>query len=317
MAETKIEWATTSWNCVTGCSPVSDGCTRCYAARMAKRLQAMGQPRYRDGFAVRFHPEALEEPLHWRKPRRVFVCSMSDLFHEDVPDEQIAAVFGVIAACPAHQFMVLTKRAERMREWFDWTGWIGPPVPMASQRQKNERVNYNRLRTVWEGWRAGMPTEDWLPHVYGSWPLSNVWLGVTAENQEQADKRIPLLLDTPAAVRFVSVEPMLEGVDLERWFYCKHCRDDDYWGKGAVDDPLSSAMGGRPWRECCTGLDWVICGGESGPGARPMKPEWARNLRDQCVAAGVLFHFKQWGGVNKKKAGRVLQGRTWEQMPQM
>jgi protein gp37 len=228
-----IEWTEKTWNPVTGCTPVSAGCDHCYARRMAKRLQGMGQPRYANGFDVTCHPEALGEPLRWKKPRMVFVGSMGDLFHEDVPDEFIQSVFEIMWNASQHTYQILTKRAERL-----------PSL-----------------------------VKD-LP-----WP-KNVWLGVSVENRKTA-YRLMMLRSVPAALRFVSFEPLLEDVGAQS---------------------LAS-------------IDWAIVGGESGPKARPMHPEWARSIRDQCQAAGVPFFFKQWGGVNKKTAGRFLDGRTWDEMP--
>lgn len=287
--KTKIEWATDVWNPVTGCTKISPGCKNCYAERMAKRLAGRCGYPADEPFRVTLHPERLEEPLHWKKPRRVFVCSMGDLFHADVPSDFILQVWHVMNLSPQHTFMILTKRAARMEmimnEW----------LPSALELSVGLRAKYK--------------------------VLPNVWLGVTAENQEQADKRIPLLLQTPAAVRFVSVEPMLGAVAL-----------DVSYGQGIGAFFIDS-------------LDWVICGGESGPGARPMNPDWARDLRDQCQAAGVPFFFKQWGEwvevrettqeiveqhsketrsfpngdlffrVGKKAAGRLLDGRTWDEYP--
>ena len=233
MAITTIEWTDATWNPVTGCSKISPGCEHCYAERMAKRLQAMGQPRYAQGFAVACHREALEIPLAWRKPHSVFVNSMSDLFHRSVPDEFIEEVFSVMDRAAWHQFQVLTKRADRLAA-------IGPKL---------------------------------------TWP-GNVWVGVSVESADFVG-RLDSLRELPAAVRFVSFEPLIGPV-------------------GNID---------------LSGIGWVIVGGESGPGARPMEREWARELRDQCVAAGVPFFFKQWGGTNKKKTGRVLDGRTWDETP--
>lgn len=229
----KIEWTEMTWNPVTGCTKVSPGCKHCYAERFAKRLQAMGMERYANGFELTLHDDALELPLRWRMPRVVFVNSMSDLFHEDVPVEFIQRVFEVMERCPQHVFQVLTKRSERL-----------------------------------------LKLRESLP-----WP-ANVWMGVSVESPDYT-WRINDLRETPAAVRFLSLEPLLSPIadlQLER-------------------------------------IHWVIVGGESGPGARPMRVEWVRELRDQCQAEGVDFFFKQWGGVNKKKTGRLLDGRTHDDMP--
>lgn len=261
MAKTTIEWATDVWNPVTGCSKVSEGCRNCYAEGIAKRFWGN-----RPFTEVRCHEDRLTEPLHWRKPRRVFVNSMSDLFHPDVPELFVLRVFAVMAMAPQHTFMILTKRPERMKEI------------LASPTVQND---------VW------LMTEKGLDDCAPVWPLPNVWLGVSTENQQTADERIPLLLQTPAAVRFVSVEPMLgevyltniqvssgeyeNALDLEEW---EDLRDSE--------EVRSSRMKGNT-------LDWVICGGESGPHARPMHPDWPRKLRDQCKEAGTPFMFKQWG----------------------
>lgn len=228
-----IEWTDTTWNPLTGCTKISPGCKHCYAERMARRLKAMGQPNYANGFQLTLHDDMVEQPLKWRKPRRVFVNSMSDLFHKDVPDAFILRVFGVMRRAPQHRFQVLTKRSQRL----------------AHLARKIE------------------------------WP-ANVWMGVSVETADYTF-RVDDLRRTGAAVKFLSVEPLLGPLP-------------------ALD---------------LSGIDWVIVGGESGPGARPMAPEWVADLRDQCVAADVAFFFKQWGGVNKKKTGRTLAGRTWDEMP--
>lgn len=229
----RIEWTEVTWNPVTGCSKISTGCDNCYAERMAKRLRGMGVARYSRGFEVTLQEDLVEAPLRWRKPRTVFVNSMSDLFHQDVPTEFIKRVFATMAAAPQHQFQVLTKRSKRLRR-------LSPDL---------------------------------------QWP-ENVWMGVSVE-APNAYHRIEALQAVPAAVRFLSVEPLLAAVP---------------------ELPLEA-------------IDWVIVGGESGAGARPMNPDWVRSVRDRCAASGTPFFFKQWGGRNKKKAGRVLDGRTWDQFP--
>ena len=230
-----IEWTESTWNPVTGCSKISLGCRHCYAERMAGRLHAMGNPRYRNGFHVTLHHDQVELPLRWTKPQMIFVNSMSDLFHRDVPADFIAQVFDVMARASHHTFQVLTKRAKRL-------------AALASS----------------------------LP-----WP-ENVWLGVSVETAEYL-WRIDCLREVPVAVRFLSLEPLL-----------------------------------GPIRELrLEGINWVIVGGESGPGARPMRVEWAQSVRDQYLAAGVPFFFKQWGGVQRTKAGRRLDGRTWDQYPKV
>lgn len=230
---TSIEWTESSWNPVTGCTKISRGCAHCYAERMAKRLQAMGQPNYADGFRVRTHPHMLRLPLTWEKPQMIFVNSMSDLFHEAVPIQFIEKIFCIMNQAHWHRFQLLTKRADRMAQL--------------------------------------APRFKWTP---------NIWMGVTVEEVLHVD-RIDRLREVPATVRFLSLEPLL----------------------GPLPELNLSDIG------------WVIVGGESGPGARPMDPAWVLNLRDQCLDAEVPFFFKQWGGVRKKKAGRLLENRTWGQMP--
>ena len=233
MAKSKIEWTDATWNPVTGCSKVSPGCVHCYAERLSLRLQAMGVPKYQDGFEVRLHPEALDLPLRWPKPQTVFVNSMSDLFHQNVPEEYIQQVFEVMRRASWHNFQLLTKRDERLAD-------ISP-------------------RLVW---------------------TDNIWVGVSVETQKYVS-RIDNLRRTGAAKTFLSLEPLLgplEGLNLE-------------------------------------GINWVITGGESGPGARPIEASWVRSIRDQCLAQRVPFFFKQWGGPVKKTTGRLLDGRTWDEMP--
>jgi len=285
--KTGIEWTDATWNPVTGCSKVSQGCKHCYAERDWARLSANPGTKYfgRDFTNVATHAAVLPLPCRWTKPRRIFVNSMSDLFHEAVPFEFIAAVFGVMAGASWHSFQVLTKRPQRMLDFFAW-------------------LDAHPLRAAFDSaaLHEKYPGDDWRPFlcadlaacvlpdqgeglrvaIEGKWPLSNVWLGVSVEDQAAADERVPLLLRVPAAVRFVSVEPMLGPVDLER------PRPGPDLGQG------EGHMICQPWL-IQSGIDWVICGGESGPHARPMHPHWARSLRDQCEAAGVPFLFKQWG----------------------
>ena len=233
MSASRIEWTEVTWNPVTGCSRISAGCVNCYAERMARRLQAMGQPNYARGFQVATHEQMVDRPLARTRPSTVFVNSMGDLFHEDVPADFVARVFATMDAAHWHTFQVLTKRSGRLAA----------------------------LAAV-------------LP-----WP-GNVWAGVSVESGDYV-RRIDDLRSVPAAVRFLSLEPLLGPLP-------------------ALD---------------FTGIDWVIVGGESGPGARPMDPDWVREIRDQCLSAGVHFFFKQWGGTRKKAAGRLLDGRVWDEMP--
>lgn len=228
-----IEWTEATWNPVTGCTKVSPGCKHCYAERMAHRLQAMGQPNYRHGFELTLQPQMLEAPLQWRSPQTIFVNSMSDLFHGEVPELFIQRVFDVMRRAHWHRFQVLTKRADRLVE-------LAPSI---------------------------------------DWPR-NVWMGVSVESSAYVH-RIDALRRTPAATKFLSLEPLL--------------------------GPLPDLDLG--------GIDWVIVGGESGPRARPMAEAWVEDLRDQCRRARVPFFFKQWGGRNKKRAGRELGGRTWDETP--
>lgn len=232
MSESKISWTNQTWNPVTGCTKVSMGCQHCYAEPWAVRLRGMGQARYANGFEVTTHPEALEEPTHWRKPRKVFVCSMADLFHEAVPDEFIKQVFAVMNNAKDHTFQVLTKRPERLAE-------------LASELEFGD----------------------------------NIWVGVTVEHVDYVS-RIDLLRQVPAATRFLSCEPLLGSL---------------------ADMDLAD-------------INWVIVGGESGPGARPMDLDWARELRDRCVAMGVPYFYKQ-EGAKRGKGSNLLDGREWEQWP--
>jgi protein gp37 len=256
---TGIEWTDATWNPITGCSKVSPGCAHCYAETLALTRLA-GKPGYRGlpwtpenaAANVVLHPDRLDLPLRWRKPRRVFVNSMSDLFHERVPAEFIDRVFATMALSPQHTFQVLTKRPERMAGYLVGDGITRRPW-IAEAAQTN---------------------------IDARWPLPNVWLGTSIENDRYVG-RADALRETPAAVRFISAEPLL--------------------------GPLPSLD--------LTGIDWLIVGGESGKGARPMDPEWVRDLRDRAVDAGVAFFFKQWGGRTPKAGGRLLDGRTWDEYP--
>jgi len=283
MSDTKIEWATKTWNPVTGCTKVSPGCAHCYAETLTKRFAGQqGYPaEYRPwtpenaGENVVPHPERLDAPLHWKKPQRVFVNSMSDLFHENVPDEFIDRVFGVMGWADKHTFQVLTKRPERMRRY------LSDP---------------DRLRRIEEascivcgatpGGLCGFPGDDCGLVGFDEWPLPNVHLGVSVENQHWADVRIPLLLQTPAAVRFLSCEPLLAPVDL-----APYSPEGVQWNWLLPDGGLGQENAGDDGEH----VSWVIVGGESGPGARPMDIAWVRSIRDQCSAAGVALFVKQLG----------------------
>lgn len=233
MARSGIEWTESTWNPLTGCTKISPGCKHCYAERMAKRLQAMGQPNYINGFKLTMHEHALEKPLEWKTPQFIFVNSMSDLFHKDVPLGFIQRTFDVMKRADWHQFQVLTKRSERLAELSPYLEWA-----------------------------------------------DNIWMGVSVENKDYV-YRIDDLRNTGAKIKFLSVEPLLGPM------------------------PIMNLKG----------INWVIVGGESGPGARHLEREWVIGVRDQCKKEKVPFFFKQWGGVQKKKAGRLLDGRTWDEMP--
>jgi len=234
-SKSSIEWTESTWNPITGCTKISDGCKHCYAARMAQRLKAMGQVNYQNGFQLTLHPHALALPLSWKSPQVIFVNSMSDLFHEEVPLSFICQVFEIMQKAHWHQFQILTKRAERLSQL------------------DSELI----------------------------WP-ENVWMGVSVENQKYIH-RIDFLRNTNAHTKFISFEPLI----------------------GPVINPNLNS------------IDWVIVGGESGPGARIIKKEWIIDIRDKCIQNNVPFFFKQWGGFNKKKNGRELCGRTWDEMPSM
>lgn len=233
MAKSSIEWTESTWNPLTGCTKVSAGCMNCYAERMSRRLKAMGQENYRNGFKLTMHPQVLNKPLQWKSPQMIFVNSMSDLFHKGVPAAFVLEVFDVMRRASWHTFQVLTKRAARLQ-------------------QLDSMID---------------------------WP-NNVWMGVSIENTSVA-WRADHLRETNAHVKFLSLEPLL--------------------------GPLPNLD--------LSGIDWVIVGGESGPKARPLEQEWVIEIKDQCLSSGTPFFFKQWGGVNKKRAGRLLDGRTWDEMP--
>jgi protein gp37 len=298
--ETKIEWTDETWNPIRGCSRVSEGCRNCYAEKVAYRFSGPGQPY--EGLvqvakfdhsipgievkterrlplwngSIKFVEEHLLDPLRWKKPRRIFVNSMSDLFHENVTDEMRDRIFAVMALCPQHTFQVLTKRPKRMLAYCSemqscWVLRLSHAINTSAQMCD----------------AADAPNRPMT-----GWPLRNVWLGVSVEDQKAANERIPLLLQTPAAVRFISAEPLLGPTDL-----FKVPRPDvpyfQWRGETGAIGPKNEPDDYVYWMKRL--LHWVICGGESGPGARPMHPDWARSLRDQCVAAGVPFFFKQWG----------------------
>lgn len=278
--KTTIEWTNSTWNPVTGCTKVSPGCDNCYAETFAERFRGTPGHHFENGFDVQLRPNKLYQPLHWRKGRRIFVNSMSDLFHKAVTDEYITQVFAVMALTPQHTYQILSKRPARMRAllndpdfWYRvgrFARHIGYDYDQAANYLADGRNIYDT--TVWEQLRF----------------LPNTWIGASVEDQKRADLRVPALLETPAAVRFISAEPLLGPVDLSRWLGVEYMDSFDNYGPelfATLADKVGPAGG----------LGWVIVGGESGHGARPMHPAWARSLRDQCEAADVPFLFKQWG----------------------
>lgn len=337
-AKTGVEWTDATWNPIRGCTRVSEGCRNCYAERVAARFSTKwkdvpsgveSEGFYHGPFSnvitggrwngqIEFVESLLQEPISWRRPRRIFVNSMSDLFHESVSDDQIDWIFAVMSLAPRHTYQVLTKRPERMLAYIkaDRRGFI---EGRAKRIGRSRSVNMDGL-------------------FLKVWPFPHLWMGVSVENQRAVDERVPLLLQTPAAVRFLSCEPLLGPVDLKpapigKW------PDGSCWmpNRGEPDD-------WKYWMHRDGGIKWVIAGGESGPSARPMHPEWVRSLRDQCLAAGVPFFFKQWGEwapdclcgrlkpcrsiprpepgrlgamfrCGKVPAGRILDGRTWDEFP--
>jgi protein gp37 len=307
----KIEWTDATWNPVTGCEKVSQGCKHCYAERLWPKLEgarvarAGGEPRpFTD---VRMHPERLDWPLRRVRASRIFVNSMSDLFHESVPNQFIADIFAVMACTTRHSYQVLTKRPQRMLEWFRWLDIKKAPFEFPSALDPTK---------VWEQWTPAQGNRGGYDNCGPGWPLENVWIGVSVEDQATADERIPLLLETPAVVHWISAEPLLGPIDLSLF----------------LDRGVNTALGN------CN-LNWVVTGGESGPKARPSHPDWFRSLRNQCATAGVPFFFKQWGEwvsvsevegpgahhhfpdaatvrrTGKKLAGRMLDGVEHNEYP--
>lgn len=296
MTTTAIEWTDEVWNPVTGCSHVSEGCRNCYAEREWTRLSANPKTVYhgRKFTDVQCHEDRLIQPLTWKKPRMVFVNSMSDLFHPDVPFDFIDKVFAVMALASQHKFQVLTKRPERMTEYLNWEA----RVHSEHSGDLDRRKEIDRIMDMpdWVTFPAGKAFPRWIEQ----WPLPNVWLGVSVEDQKTADARIPKLLECPAAIRFVSYEPALGPVDFEQWLGCASCGNpgpllscSDPAGLPLCDDCAEWAEG--PVTTSNKRLGWIIAGGESGPNARPSHPDYFRQVRDQCAAAGVPFFFKQWG----------------------
>lgn len=282
----KIEWTDATWNPITGCSLVSEGCRNCYAAALAAgRLRnhpsrAGLARRNADGVAkftgdVRLNEEWLDQPLRWMRPRKIFVCAHGDLFHDHVPAEWIDKVFAVMALCPQHTFQVLTKRPENMRAYLD-----------AEERSYGRILDQATQLPISNPCSTLVGDGEGNIDGFSDWPLPNVWLGTSVEDQATADERIPLLLDTPAVKRFISAEPLLGAIDLTMIPIGGRIGDDVCLCASALEVPDMQSG---------TRLDWVIVGGESGPNARAMHPDWVRSLRDQCAAAGVPFFFKQWG----------------------
>lgn len=359
---TPIEWTDATWNPITGCTLVDQGCRHCYAARLAAtrlrnhpsrqglaRMNAVGVAQFTG--EVRLNEQWLDQPLRWKRPRRIFVCAHADLFHESVPDVWIDRVFAVMALAPQHTFQVLTKRPERMREYMTAVANHdrhitidddGSKFRTPTMRHRVHRAMCDLLRKAPAS--ALNAASDWQEEHFPDgdgflrcWPLPNVWLGTSVSDQTSADQRIPYLLETRAAVRFLSAEPLLGPLDIFPYLSGAHQTAETCWEARR--------------------LNWVIVGGESGPGARPMHPDWARSLRDQCVNSDVAFFFKQWGlwapceiatpgtapakaidvtgrllakseaifggqepvelmsPLGKSRAGRLLDGRTWDQMP--
>ncbi len=283
MADTSIQWCDKVWNPVTGCTKVSQGCKNCYAETVANRFW-----KGRKFTDVRCHEDRLDQPLRWRKPSRVFVNSMSDLFQEGVPFNFIDNVFAVMAAANPHTYQILTKRPERMLEYM--TELSNAKRAVCSKAAEYRKSVIGGLVAL--GWAQGRP-------------VPNVWLGVSVENQETGDERIPILLQTPAAVRFLSVEPLLDNVDLA----------EALTGGVPTESQAYGPNGLHFIRHGAPRVDWVIVGAESGPRARPMNEDWVRAIRDQCVEAGVAFFYKQ-NAINGKKIGTPeLDGRRWMEFP--
>lgn len=320
----RISWTDATWSPVTGCTRVSEGCTRCYIERtppfrMAGRrfttacsaCSGTGDTRSEaigSTTGVELHTDRLGQPLRWHKPRRVFVCSMADLFHDDVPDEYIAQVWATMAISQRHTFQILTKRPARMRSLLTDVGFVEAVCRHAASLREGP------------GWHHSHVAEA-APGQWAGWPLPNVWLGVSAETQQWADARIPVLLGAPAAVRWVSAEPLLGPIDLRLTHYIDPDEINPATGRrncGGCSDypgiPHQPTCYREPGPHC--DIDWVVAGGESGPGARPMDPEWTRDLRRQCAADGVPFFFKQYGTVAGRELGLTGAGSDPSEWPE-
>ena len=310
--KTKIEWAGATLNYANGCSVVSPGCTNCYAMKAGGRNlpghPSTGLTRQVNGNHVwtgeiRLTERALQQALKWQRGRKIFWNAHGDLFHENVPDEAIDRLFAVCALTPQHTHMILTKRSARMREYFRGADGSHSLDSTGKPRFDWHRATHIASAYHWLIRGGGGP---WPPPPARILPLPNVWLGVSVEDQTRADLRIPDLLATPAAVRFISAEPLLGPVDLRAFGFDVHHHPDNRMG----DAVAAIARAARRHLSDGKIIDWVICGGESGPGARPMHPDWARSLRDQCAAAGVPFHFKQWG-LRFPTGQTMADGRVW------
>lgn len=335
--KTGIQWTDATWNPIAGCSLVSPGCTNCYAMKMAARIEAMSGIRDTHYAGTTMPTKAgpvwtgkvnvapdhiLTQPLRWKRPRRIFVNSMSDLFHDAVDDATIDKVFAVMALCQQHTFQVLTKRADRMKAYM-LERWQGTPafeldgvhflagpetgrhyqVHMAAEELVDDLgLADTRNDSLWD-------EKDSLKIMKWSWPLPNVWLGVSVEDQARANERIPDLLATPAAVRWISAEPLLGPVDIRQYMSepWEAVTSSFQGSDGLVRSDITGNV--------IAGLDWVVAGGESGPGARPMHPDWARSLRDQCADAEVPFFFKQWGSWAPVDHSDAADAKLWEGKP--
>lgn len=315
--KTTIEWtknddgtAGRTWNVVTGCDKTSPGCDHCYAENIARRFA--GGPGFPNGFAVTVHPERLTAPLHWRKPTRVFVNSMSDMFHADISDDLIAQMFAVMAVTPQHTYQILSKRHARMRSLLR----SGEFAELVWRSIKDDHAP----STLAPDLRDNLITHFVARRAYGTpmRPLLNIHLGVSVEDQKWADIRIPALLETPAAVRFISAEPLLGPLNIFGVDHGTHKRDWD--GADWICLDCSTNEQQVAWRiadDRNPGVDWVIAGAESGPGARPMNVDWVRSLRDQCVRVGAAFFYKQDAINGKKVPTPELDGKVWVEMPRM
>jgi protein gp37 len=312
--KTSIEWtrgddgaAGATWNPVTGCTEVSDGCDHCYAKTFAERWRGTPGHYFEHGFDVQLRPDKLDLPLRWRKPRRIFVNSMSDLFHDQVPDDYIVSAFGAMLIAQHHTFQVLTKRHGRMRSLLNQDDFADRVLESADQDfDLNDEAQGRLTRT---------------------WPLPNVWLGVSTENQQWADIRIPALLETPAAVRWISAEPLLGPIDLDPLRCPYGCgKQNEYFDTSThtwqcvdcVNDGAQGELCGGWWLDACPengGINWVVVGGESGPRHRPLDLDWVRHIRDRCQQQSVPLFLKQIGGLTPKSGGRQLDGRTWDEYP--